>query len=334
LGIGEDVYKQKSGSTLQFRSLVAGDDISLSSDGEEITINAVIPPETVYTAGNGISKTGSQFSVTAGTGLQQETTGLSFNHLGIQNMSDPGGDRIMFWDDSAGTVTWLSAGSNITISGTTISSSFTNTQRTDEEIRDLCGAMSQSGTQTDITVTHNDGADTINYAVDNVFVRKDTTTQNYSFSGNKLTWDYTSGSDSTYIKLNGSAYEFYQNTSSSATVPNAQVKAGSVYSQGEVTAFSDIRLKDNIETYLGGLNEINKLRPVTYNLKHREDDPKQLGLIAQEVEEVIPEVVFGGDEDTYKSLDYSKLTVTLINAVQELTAEVEKLKAEINELKK
>jgi hypothetical protein len=84
LGTGEDVYKQKSGSTLQFRSLLAGNNVTLTTGVNDITIDVTIPAETVYTAGNGISKTGSQFSVTAGTGLQQETSGLSLNHLGIQ----------------------------------------------------------------------------------------------------------------------------------------------------------------------------------------------------------------------------------------------------------
>jgi len=68
-------------------------------------------------------------TITAGTGLSGggSTDSLSINlsHLGIDGLTDPNDDRIMFWDDSAGASQWLDLGSNLSISGTTISS--TNT---------------------------------------------------------------------------------------------------------------------------------------------------------------------------------------------------------------
>ena len=63
-------------------------------------------------------------AVVAGTGLAGGATSgsatVSLSHLGIESLSDPNADRIVFWDDSAGASQWLSAGSGLTISGTSI----------------------------------------------------------------------------------------------------------------------------------------------------------------------------------------------------------------------
>ena len=63
--------------------------------------------------------------VTAGTGLTGGGTSgnvtLSLSHLGIEDLADPNDDRILFWDDSAGTTSWLDAGTGISISGATMS---------------------------------------------------------------------------------------------------------------------------------------------------------------------------------------------------------------------
>jgi|TARA_Y100000361_G_C11159388_1_gene346200 hypothetical protein len=78
--------------------------------------------------------TGDIEGVTAGTGLSgggtSGTVSLALSHLGLESLSDPDGDRIAFWDDSAGAFQWLAIGSNISISGTTISSTDTNTTYT------------------------------------------------------------------------------------------------------------------------------------------------------------------------------------------------------------
>jgi hypothetical protein len=74
---------------------------------------------------------GTVTSVATGTGLTGGTitsTGtISLSHLGIQNLTDPNADRILFWDDSAGATAWLTLGTNLSISGTTINATDTNT---------------------------------------------------------------------------------------------------------------------------------------------------------------------------------------------------------------
>jgi hypothetical protein len=76
--------------------------------------NLGVPPDTrLLTAGLGL---------TGGGDLTADRT-FALSHLGIQNLTDPGADRIMFWDDSAGFVDWLTVGSGLAISGTTLSNS-------------------------------------------------------------------------------------------------------------------------------------------------------------------------------------------------------------------
>jgi hypothetical protein len=77
------------------------------------------------------STTGTVTSITAGTGLSGGTITTSgtiaLSHLGIQSLTDPNADRIMFWDDSAGAMQWLTLGTNLSISGTTLNATDTNT---------------------------------------------------------------------------------------------------------------------------------------------------------------------------------------------------------------
>jgi len=96
---------------------------------------------------------------------------------------------------------------------------------------------------------------------------------------------------------------------------------GDFYAYGNVTAYSDARLKDNIETIEGGLEKVSKLRGVSYE----RFDRRNIGLIAQEVMEVVPEVVLEGD-DGYYTVCYGNLVGLLVEAVKELKKEVEELK--------
>ena len=102
--------------------LTVGSNLSVS--GTTITATDT---NTTYSAGNGIALGGTTFTVAAGTGLAQESGGLALSHLGIQSLSDPDADRILFWDDSAGASAWLTVGSNLSVSGTTITATDTNT---------------------------------------------------------------------------------------------------------------------------------------------------------------------------------------------------------------
>ena len=112
--------------------------------------------------------------------------------------------------------------------------------------------------------------------------------------------------------------------------PNGTV--GTVSTNGSATAYntsSDARLKD-VTGFARGLDVINNLNPVAYNWKA--DGKADEGLIAQEVEELVPNAI-SQTEDGYYQMDYSKLVTHLVKGMQEQQEQIESLKSEIADLK-
>lgn len=92
---------------------------------------------------------------------------------------------------------------------------------------------------------------------------------------------------------------------------------------GNIYQYSDLNLKQNIQVLSNCLQIVNKLNPVTYNFKNNKKNNKkinQYGLIAQELEQVIPDLVV--QVDGIKRVNYSKLIPFLIGAIQELSRRV------------
>jgi hypothetical protein len=104
------------------------------------------------------------------------------------------------------------------------------------------------------------------------------------------------------------------------------VNTGDFTAGGNVTTNSDARLKENVQTITGALDKVDSLRGVTYNKIGEERS--ELGLIAQEVESIIPEVVITSQKDELgtKSISYGNIVGLLVEAIKELKSEVEDLK--------
>ncbi|MEW5804839.1 MAG: M4 family metallopeptidase [bacterium] len=117
---------------------------------------------------------------------------------------------------------------------------------------------------------------------------------------------------------------------------------GDIAYTGGCYDISDKRLKENIVPLTNAIEKISSINGIYFNNiskpeisngkdeKYGEDkkmDKREVGVIAQEVEEVLPEVVTE-DEEGYKAVDYSKFTPLLIEAVKELKKEIELLKTE------
>jgi hypothetical protein len=102
---------------------------------------------------------------------------------------------------------------------------------------------------------------------------------------------------------------------------------------------SDRRLKQDIENISFGLNEIMALSPKSYHLKssdnlsgeHQTTLRKRHGFIAQEVQTILPDTITGTETETeYLGLDYNGVLAVAVKAIQELKAEINELKAQIN----
>jgi len=109
-------------------------------------------------------------------------------------------------------------------------------------------------------------------------------------------------------------------------VTSTRLSTGNVVSSGIVTAqdfdaLSDINYKENINTVNGALLKVEQLRGVKFDWK--ESGLPSYGVIAQELEQVLPELVHGNDP---KTVNYNGIIGVLIEAIKELKAEVEELK--------
>jgi hypothetical protein len=118
--------------------------------------------------------------------------------------------------------------------------------------------------------------------------------------------------------------------------------AGHIYATGDVYCYgwsicSDQRWKTNIKPIQNALDNVLKMQGVTYYWKVDEYPDKhfpegeQIGFIAQEIEKVYPQVVHT-DKDGYKSVDYSKLTPILVEAIKEQQKIIEELQKVIQQL--
>lgn len=112
------------------------------------------------------------------------------------------------------------------------------------------------------------------------------------------------------------------------------IGSAGIWSVGNVTAYSDERLKDNIEVIEGALAKLTTLRGVTFS-RNDMDGMRQAGVIAQEVQKVLPEAVVAesADPDAILSVAYGNLSALLIEAIKELGAKVETQAREIAELR-
>ncbi len=109
--------------------------------------------------------------------------------------------------------------------------------------------------------------------------------------------------------------------------------AGTIRATGDVIAYSDARVKDNVKTIDNALEKVRKLRGVSYTRNDIEDKSFKVGVIAQEVLKVLPEVVSQDENDKY-SVSYGNITGVLIEAIKEQQKQIEYLKIQIKNMSK
>ena len=125
----------------------------------------------------------------------------------------------------------------------------------------------------------------------------------------------------------GAVTLYFDNAIKLATVTGGVNVTGTLTATTNVTVSSDIRLKSNIETIDSALDKVKEMRGVYFD-RHDDKATRAVGVIAQEMQEIMPEVVATDDtEDKYLSVAYGNLVGVLIEAVKELSDKVEKLEA-------
>ena len=315
-----NIVADSNSDTLTF---AAGSNVTLTTNASTDTITiASSYTDTTYSAGTGITLTGTTFStndsqivhdslsgfvgnehinhanvsISAGTGLSgggDITTSrtLSLSHLGLESLTDPNADRVAFWDDSAGAFAWLTMGSNLSISGTTLNATDTNTTYS---VSDTSG---QTGIDLTLTGT--------------------------TISG--VTSGLTTSSTVQFAKVG-------VGTAADATY---ELKvSGDIGATGDIVAYisSDERLKDNIELISNPIEKVQSLRGVTWdwndNASEAAKQSPNVGVIAQEVEKVLPQLVHDR-ENGYKGVDYAKLTGLLIEAIKDQQKQIDDLKSKL-----
>ena len=102
--------------------------------------------------------------------------------------------------------------------------------------------------------------------------------------------------------------------------------------QGTITQNSDARIKENVVEISDCISKVQAMRGVYYNRTDFNTEVTKVGVIAQEVEAVLPELVLESPETGLKSVAYSELTSVLINAIKEQQEIIEDLKTRITKL--
>lgn len=162
---------------------------------------------------------------------------------------------------------------------------------------------------------------------------------------------------STLGNLYGIAYDYNANSVGHGfhSVQNGIIKASigtHIWTSGNVTAYSDLRVKEKLEIIPNALDKISKINGYTYNrtdVVPDEIEPEYdslhnpnkrfVGLVAQELLKVLPEAVLGGPttqegtEDEHYSVAYGNVTALLIEGMKEQQAQIEAMKIEIQRLK-
>ena len=199
---------------------------------------------------------------------------------------------------------------------------------------DVTGTLAVSGTSAFTgKITSDNGIDIDNINIDGTTIALSSGTLSVDVAGDI---NLDAGGGDIVLGDDGTQFASLTNTSgnliiksgstTAATFSGANVTfagtlaSGAITSSGDVTAFSDMRIKHDIETIEGALAKVSDMRGVYFK---RNNGEAGTGVIAQEIENILPEVVKDGE---YKSVAYGNMVGILIEAIKELKAEVEKLK--------
>ncbi len=152
-------------------------------------------------------------------------------------------------------------------------------------------------------------------------------------TANKELVFFTGGTASTNEKMRVTGAAIQPGTDNATAMGTSAKRWSVVYAVNGTIQTSDIRLKKNILPLTYGLNEVMQMQPVSYDWKDNSGSHK-IGLVAQAIKKIIPEVVVGDEEKENLGMNYAEIVPVLINAIKELKTELTDTKKQVEELKK
>ena len=153
-----------------------------------------------------------------------------------------------------------------------------------------------------------------------------------SVDGDTKSWTIDTDGD---LVGSGSQNIYTNHVIASGTVSGSNIHSeGTVTAEGDIVAYvsSDERLKDKIQSISNPLEKINSIGGYSFVWNNQKQDiykGKDYGVIAQEIEKILPELV-DNRKDGYKAVKYDRLVSLLIEGIKELSSEVKELKEKIN----
>jgi len=188
---------------------------------------------------------------------------------------------------------------------------------------DVSGSSLQNGNTPGIKLSNSHNAQTV-LLIENTTSRKYEVSVGGSASavGNGSFYIYDATAGGTRLVINSAG-----NVGIGTTSPSEKLEvSGNILASGDITAFSDANLKENVETVSDALDKVKGMRGVTFNKIGEEK--RSVGVIAQELLEVLPEAVHKSGE--HYSVAYGNIVGVLIEAMKEQQAQIDELKAMIN----
>jgi hypothetical protein len=146
---------------------------------------------------------------------------------------------------------------------------------------------------------------------------------NTGVTSRDITAARTSNTGVVYLGSDGSHYLYFD--SANYQMPTGGLYVGGLVNCTSLTETSSIRYKENVVTLESSLDKVLKLRGVSYNRK--ETNTKEIGVIAEEVEKILPEVINYNDDGQVDAVSYGRLTAVLIEAIKEQQKQIDELKS-------
>lgn len=159
-----------------------------------------------------------------------------------------------------------------------------------------------------------------------------------SSTQNGVTWDVAGGGKAWFVYCDATGWAIYNNTDGAEAIRSSNARAikfaaygagtATFDASGNITSVSDERLKTGIRRFKSGLKELLNLKPILYRWKKKsglETEHTYAGFSAQDVQSSIPEAA-GMNPDGTLTLQDRALMAAMVNAIQELKAEIDALK--------